>query len=122
MAVKKRIIRRSRSDPAVLLSSRKQRVNRGLAKGSARPPNSLNVKNDETCRLIRELAEMTGETMTGAVTEAVRERLERIRGERAGSLADRLLAIGRDCAERLGEEYRRLDHDALLYDERGLPR
>jgi antitoxin VapB len=106
----------------VLLSSRKQRVNQGLAKGSARPPNSLNIKNDETCRLIRELAEMTGETMTGAVTEAVRESLERIRGERAGSLADRLLAIGRDCAERLGEEYRRLDHDALLYDERGLPR
>jgi len=39
-----------------------------------------------------------------------------------GGLADRLLAIGRDCAARLGDEYRSLDHDAVLYDEEGLPR
>ena len=59
--------------------------------------------------------------MTSAVAEAVRERLDRIRGKRDG-VADRLLAIGRDCAARLGEEYRSLDFDALLYDEKGLPR
>ena len=28
----------------------------------------------------------------------------------------------RDCAERLGPEYRSLDHDAVLYDEKGLPK
>jgi antitoxin VapB len=83
---------------------------------------SLNIKNPETCRLIEALAEATGETMTGAVTIAVRERLERVRRQKTGSLAERLMAIGRECAERFGPEYRALDHDALLYDENGLPR
>ncbi|HXP05320.1 MAG TPA: type II toxin-antitoxin system VapB family antitoxin [Stellaceae bacterium] len=83
---------------------------------------SLNIKNPEACRLIEELADATGETMTGAVMTAVRERLDRVREQKAGSLANRLLAIGRDCAKRLGPEFRALDHDALLYDENGLPR
>ena len=38
---------------------------------------SLNIKNEETCRLTGELAHLTGETMTGAITVALRERLER---------------------------------------------
>ena len=53
----------------------------------------LNIKNDETYRLVDELAKLTGETMTAAVTEAVRERLDRIRRVRDGRLADRLLTI-----------------------------
>ena len=36
---------------------------------------SLNIKNEETYRLAQELAQLTGESMTAAVTEAVRERL-----------------------------------------------
>jgi antitoxin VapB len=36
---------------------------------------SLNIKNPETYRLVKELADATGESMTTAVTEAVRERL-----------------------------------------------
>jgi antitoxin VapB len=82
----------------------------------------LNIKSEETHQLVRELAERTGETMTAAVTAAVRERLERVRREQGDSLADRLLAIGRDCAARLKEPYRSADHADLLYDERGLPR
>ena len=35
---------------------------------------SLNIKNEETCRLAGELAHLTGETMTGAITVALRER------------------------------------------------
>ena len=38
---------------------------------------SLNIKNEETCRLAGELAQLTNETMTGAITVALRERLER---------------------------------------------
>ena len=38
---------------------------------------SLNIKNEETCRLAGELARLTGETMTGAITVALRERLRR---------------------------------------------
>lgn len=82
----------------------------------------LNIKNEETYRLVEELARLTGKTMTAAVTEAVRERLDRIRRERDGRLADRLLAIGKDCAVRLKEPFRSADHGDLLYDERGLPR
>ncbi|MBI2909059.1 MAG: type II toxin-antitoxin system VapB family antitoxin [Chloroflexi bacterium] len=83
---------------------------------------SLNIKNEETHRLARELAELTGEKLTAAVTAAVRERLERVRGQRGINLVERLLAIGRDCAAHLKEPYRSVDHGALLYDERGLPR
>ena len=82
----------------------------------------LNIKNEETYRLVDELARLTGETMTAAVTEAVRERLDRIHRERDGRLADRLLTIGKDCAARLQEPYRSADHGDLLYDDRGLPR
>ncbi len=83
---------------------------------------SLNIKSEETHRLARELAELTGESMTAAVMVAVRERLERVRRQRSVSLADRLLAIGKDCAAHLKEPYRSIDHGTLLYDERGLPR
>jgi antitoxin VapB len=83
---------------------------------------SLNIKNPEARHLIEELAEATGETMTAAVTIAVRERLERIRRRGGISLADTIMAIGRDSARRISPEYRALDHDAVLYDENGLPR
>ena len=82
----------------------------------------LNIKNDETYRLVEELAQLTGETLTGAVTQAVRERLDRLNRERGARLADRLLLIGKDCAARLKEPFRSVDHGDLLYDERGLPR
>jgi antitoxin VapB len=82
----------------------------------------LNIKNEKTHQLVQELARLTGESMTAAVTEAVRERLDRVRRERGVGLADRLLAIGRECAARLKEPFRSADHNDLLYDERGLPR
>jgi len=83
---------------------------------------SLNIKNEEAHRLAQELAAMTGETLTRAVTESMRERLERLRGEEGTGLADRLLAIGRDCAGRLAEPYRSTEHADLLYGDDGLPR
>jgi antitoxin VapB len=82
----------------------------------------MNIKNDEAHRLAREVASLTGESLTGAVTEALRERLERLRRERKGSLAERLLAIGKDCAAHLKEPFRSIDHGEYLYDERGMPR
>jgi antitoxin VapB len=82
---------------------------------------AVNIKSEEAHRLIRELAAVTGESQTAAVTEAVRERLDRLRRADTGTLADRLLAIGADCAARLTEPYRSTDHGDLLYDERGMP-
>ncbi len=83
---------------------------------------AMNIKNAETQRLAEELRRLTGESLTGAITEALRERLQRIRSERRGGLAERLLAIGEDCARRMKEPYRSADHGELLFDEKGLPR
>lgn len=82
---------------------------------------SLNIKDPETHRLVRELAERTGESMTAAVREAVRERLDRVTSQGEVGLADRLLGTGRDCAKRFREPFRSAEHGDLLYDERGLP-
>ena len=57
-----------------------------------------------------------------SVTEAVRARLDRVRREQGVDLAERLLAIGRDCAAHLKEPFRTIDHDKMLYDDRGLPK
>jgi antitoxin VapB len=83
---------------------------------------SLNIKDPETHRLVRELAALTGETMTEAVRQAVRERLGRVGRPLHGSVAQRLLAIGRDCAAHLKEPWRSVDHGDLLYDDLGLPK
>jgi antitoxin VapB len=83
---------------------------------------SLNIKNEDTHGLVRELARLTGESQTTAVDTAVRERLARIRRLRGAGLADRLLAIGADTAHRMPEQLRTAEHGDLLYDESGLPR
>jgi antitoxin VapB len=81
----------------------------------------LNLKNPETHRRAKELAQLAGETMTEAVDRAIAERLERLRRKRNQSaLVERLLEIGHECAglpvldQRTPEE--------MLYDERGLPK
>lgn len=83
---------------------------------------SLNIKNDEAHRLAQELAHLTGESMTAAVTEAIRERLERVQRNPNDGLAERLMKIGRECAAHLKEPYKSMDIDELLYDENGMPK
>ena len=83
----------------------------------------LNIKNEETCRLAREVARLTGDTMTGAITAALRERLERERQHRhADDLAQELHAIGQRCAALLKPGPSAVEHGDLLYGERGLPK
>ena len=82
---------------------------------------SLNIKNEETHRRVRELARLAGETMTQAVDRAVTERLDRLtRARNRTRRVDRLLQIGRECAA-LPVLDDRTPED-MLYDERGLPR
>ena len=84
---------------------------------------SINIKNEETCRLASDLAQLTGETMTGAITVALRERLARETSERsAEARVQRLLAIGKRCASMLREGPSAVEHGDVLYDERGLPK
>jgi antitoxin VapB len=82
---------------------------------------TLNIKDPEAHKLARKIAEQTGESMTKAVTEALRERLSRLSNTRKPETkAQELLAIGRRCAANLKKKP--MDHAALLYDERGLPK
>jgi len=82
---------------------------------------TLNIKDPEAHKLARRIAQQTGESMTRAVTEALRERLSRLNNSRKSKgTAEDLLAIGRRCAATL--KAKPVDHAALLYDERGLPR
>jgi antitoxin VapB len=83
---------------------------------------SLNIKKSETHRLAAQLAKQTGESMTEAVTKALRERLERLRSQHGSGMAERLVKIGKDCARHLKEPARSVDHAELLYDEKGLPK
>jgi antitoxin VapB len=81
---------------------------------------SLNIKNQETTKLIRELADATGESMTQAVTTAVRERLRRVRRD---TDVEEIMELVRDMTARLPPDFFDVDHDELLYDdETGLPK
>jgi len=83
---------------------------------------SLNIKNKEAHKLADQLAKLTGESKTEAVTTAIRERLDRVGQQRGLALADRLIGIGKDCAAHLKEPFRSVDHGDLLYNEKGLPK
>lgn len=81
---------------------------------------SMNIKDERTHRLARKVAAAAGESVTRAVTVALEERWQRL--QRRVSVAERLLAIGKDCAASLPEPWRTAAHGDLLYDERGLPK
>ncbi|MXX86334.1 MAG: hypothetical protein F4Y71_07755 [Acidobacteria bacterium] len=84
---------------------------------------SLNIKREETCRLAAELATLTGENRTEAITAALRERLERVRREQTVEARMRdTEAIARRCAELMGPGPGSTDHGDWLYDERGRPK
>lgn len=61
---------------------------------------ALTLKDKETDRLAREVATLTGETLTDAIRKALAERPERecLRRGQSTRLADRLMEIGRHCA------------------------
>ena len=82
----------------------------------------LNIKNDETCQLAGKLARLTGDTMTGAITIALRERLEReqrVRG--VEKRLEEMRLIAERCARLLAPGPSAVEHGDVLYDERGLP-
>lgn len=83
---------------------------------------ALSIKDPEADRLARELAQTTGETLTEAVTTALRERLLREKGRRrAKDLAARLMEIGEQCAALPVLDDRTPD-EIIGYDEHGIPR
>jgi antitoxin VapB len=85
---------------------------------------SLNIKNPEAHALATRLAQKTGETLTDAVTTALRERLERL--ERTTEFDEQryqaLSALVKDSRSLWRDSLLAADHGDLLYDERGLPK
>lgn len=82
---------------------------------------ALSLKDTETDRLARELAALTGETLTDAIRKALAERLERERLRRGETmrLADRLEQLGRECAALPDFDTRTAD-EIVGYDETGM--
>jgi len=82
----------------------------------------LNIRNLLAEELASTLAKLTGETKTEAVTQALRERLERVRRSRSKRrLVEELDAIALRCSSRPVQDRRTID-EILGHDENGLPR
>ena len=83
---------------------------------------SLYIRNEEADRLARELAARTGETLTDAVTMALRERLERTWAK--PRTREEKLAFVREIQERIAKlpVLEEGTDEELLYDEDGLPK
>lgn len=82
---------------------------------------ALNIKSPEADRLARELTATTGESLTTAVENALRERLERERSRgRASTIARRLRALSAELHALPVHDARSAD-DIIGYDQHGLP-
>ncbi|MCW2961156.1 MAG: hypothetical protein JWM90_1543 [Thermoleophilia bacterium] len=84
---------------------------------------ALNIKNERAIELARQVAELTGETMTGAIVESLEQRLQLLTAadDDFEARVARVMAIARET----GPMLRGLDMEAAmdeLYDEKGLPR
>jgi antitoxin VapB len=83
---------------------------------------AISIKSMEAERLAREIAERTGESLTGAIQKALEERLDRLKQQRRSQiLASQLEEILRRVDQLPILDSRHLD-EILGYDEHGLPR
>lgn len=86
---------------------------------------SLNIKNERVHEMVRRLAELTGQTQTGAVEDAVRRRLEEMDAAKRAPRAEKLAAINRIVERSRTRKATWADYEAAmeeLYDDQGLPR
>ncbi|MCE9623703.1 MAG: type II toxin-antitoxin system VapB family antitoxin [Actinomycetia bacterium] len=79
---------------------------------------ALSIKNDKADQLARELSELTGESLTEAVINALEQRLE---SERRAQVRRRSLADILAVAHSLPILDHRTTDEILGYDENGLP-
>jgi antitoxin VapB len=92
-------------------------------------PMSLNIKDNETHELVKELAALKGTSMSTAVKVAVRAEIEReaVRQGKADQQSrprrsEILQAFAREFSQRVKNPIHSWEVDALLYDENGLPK
>ena len=82
---------------------------------------ALSIKNEEVDRLAREVAERAGESLTEAVLNALRERLERMTGRSKTQLLREDIARMQARIAELTVRDLRSDDEILGYDDCGLP-
>lgn len=81
----------------------------------------LRIKDPEAARLARQLAQETGESVTGAVIESLRQRIARLRDR---GQEERVLTATRQAQELLAalpDRDPRPADEILGYDDAGLP-
>lgn len=82
---------------------------------------ALSIKDKETDALVRQLVALTGESITEAIFQSVKERLERLTPKKTPySLAQELDAIAKRCASLSVRDERSLE-EIIGYNEQGLP-
>jgi len=82
---------------------------------------ALNIKNAQADELARALAARTGQSITDAVVNALREQPKRETGRRlAPRLTEELRAICERCAA-LPDRDKRSPEEIIGFDEHGLP-
>ena len=84
---------------------------------------ALNIKNEETNRMVRELAALKGISLVVAVTQAVQEKLEREKASKGESRLERLKRITAITAPLMNDGRTSKEvMDELYDDETGLPK
>ena len=82
----------------------------------------LNIKSDPAHALAKQIAALTGESMTRVVTEALQEKLARVeKAKGRGGLVEELNRIALYCA-RLPRRDGRSPEEIIGYDDLGLPK
>ncbi len=84
----------------------------------------INIKNERTCELARQLADLTGDTMTGAITVALEEKIETVKRKRERDRDDLLRdieAISKRCAAKMGPGPTHEEIVDSMYGEYGEP-
>jgi antitoxin VapB len=82
---------------------------------------ALNIKNEEAHRLAKAIAEQTGETLTEAVTVALRERLESFQRKQRRAEVIRSVQDIQEFVRSLPDLDARSAEEILGYDRFGLP-
>jgi antitoxin VapB len=82
---------------------------------------ALSIKNAETERLAREVAQQTGESITSAIHSALRERLQQLRRKRTSHANEERIKETLCRLDRMSRRNNKSADEILGYDESGLP-
>jgi antitoxin VapB len=83
---------------------------------------ALSIKNQETERLAREVAQETGESLTLAIQSALKERLQRLKQKRPAQVMSAKLNDILRRVDSLPTLDTRPEAEILGYDDQGVPR